>query len=69
MKLEYDKDTDAAYVYLKFPIGDGEVKKTKQVHEDIMFDFDDKGKLIGVEILNASRVLNKEDLLAAEQLV
>ena len=65
MKIEYDKDVDAAYIYLKIPIKDGEVKKTIELNENIILDFDDKGKLLGVEILDASKVLNKEILLEA----
>ena len=65
MKIEYDKDVDAAYIYLKIPIKDGEVKKTIELNENIILDFDDKGKLLGVEILDASKVLNKEVLLEA----
>ncbi|MAE13662.1 DUF2283 domain-containing protein [Candidatus Woesearchaeota archaeon] len=69
MKLEYDKEVDAAYIYLKFPIKDREVKKTKQVHENINLDFDANGKLIGVEILNATKILNKEDFQVDKQMV
>jgi len=28
MKFEYDKDVDAAFIYLEYPIKDGQVKKT-----------------------------------------
>ncbi len=63
MKLKYDKEADAAYISLKMPIKKGEVKKTKEFNQDIFFDFDSKGKLIGVEILNASKVLSRQALL------
>nr|MBI4157087.1 DUF2283 domain-containing protein [Candidatus Woesearchaeota archaeon] len=66
MKFEYDKEVDAAYIYLEYPIKDGEVKKTIELNEDIIVDFDEKGKLLGVEILNASKVLNKKTLLQAQ---
>ena len=66
MKFEYDKEVDAAYIYLKFPIKDGEVKKTIELNENIIIDFDNKGKLVGVEILNASKVLNKQTLLQTQ---
>ena len=29
MRFEYDKDVDAAYIYLEDPIADGEVDKIK----------------------------------------
>lgn len=60
MKLEYDKEADAAYIYLKYPLKDGECKKTKGLDENVILDFDDQGKIIGVEILNASKVLNRK---------
>lgn len=66
MKIEYDKEVDAAYIYVSHPIKNGEAKKTIELNEDIIIDFDDKGKLLGVEILNASHVLNKKVLLEAQ---
>lgn len=66
MKIEYDKEVDAAYIYIEYPIKDGEAKKTIELNENIVVDFDDKGKLLGVEILNASKVLNKKVLLEAQ---
>lgn len=63
MKFEYDKDADAAYVYLVEDIKDGEAEKTIELNKDIILDFDSDGKLLGVEILNASKVLNKKALI------
>jgi len=63
MKIEYDKEIDAAYIYIEDEIKDGEVSKTIELNENIIADFDDEGKLLGVEILNASRVLKKNVLL------
>jgi uncharacterized protein YuzE len=67
MKIEYDKEVDAAYLYLEHPIKDGEAKKTITVKEDISIDFNDKGKLLGVEVLNASKHLNKKVILEAQK--
>jgi uncharacterized protein YuzE len=66
MKLEYDKSADAAYLYLKYPVKDGEAKSTIQLKPHITLDFDGKGKLLGVEILDASKVLNKGVLTEAK---
>jgi uncharacterized protein YuzE len=63
MKFEYDKNGDSAYIYLKYPINDGEAKKTVELNENIILDFDDKNKIIGIEILNASKVLDKQTLV------
>ena len=66
MKLEYDREADAAYIYLEYPIKDGQVKNTIELNDKIILDFDSKGKLLGVEILDASTVLNKKTLLEAK---
>jgi len=62
MKFEYDKAVDAAYIYLKYPIKEGEAKKTIALNDNIILDFDKDRKLIGIEILNASKVMNKKAL-------
>lgn len=66
MKFEYDKEADAAYLYREYPIADGQVKRSVEMNEDIILDFDEKGKLLGVEILNASKVLKKKALMEAK---
>lgn len=66
MNFEYDEEADAAYIYIKHPIKEGEAKKTIELNENIIIDFDSKGKLLGVEILNASKLLNKKVLLEAQ---
>jgi len=60
MKIEYDKKADAAYIYLKYPIKNGECKKTIKLNEDTILDYDSSNKLIGIEILNASKILSKK---------
>lgn len=67
MKIEYDKEVDAAYIYLEHPIKTGEATKTVKVKEDINIDFNNKGKLLGVEILNASKHLTKKIILEAQK--
>ncbi|MBI1974061.1 DUF2283 domain-containing protein [Candidatus Micrarchaeota archaeon] len=60
MKVTYDKDVDAAYIYLKETIGKGEVKNSISINENIIIDFDASKKLIGIEILSASGVVPKK---------
>lgn len=62
MKIEIDNEADAAYIYTKSEIEEGEVAKTIEVNESIILDFDSSGKLIGIEILNASKNLTKDFL-------
>lgn len=59
MKVTYDKEADAAYIYLKDKIERGEVKSTISMNENIILDFDSNKKLIGIEILSVSRVVPK----------
>ena len=66
MRLEYDREVDAAYIYLQLPIKDGEAKKTIQLNDNIVLDFDENDKLIGVEVLNASTVLSEETIKDAQ---
>lgn len=65
MKFEYDKEADAAYIYFVYPARAGQSKSTVELKEHIILDFDGRGKLLGVEILNASKILNKKALLRA----
>jgi uncharacterized protein YuzE len=61
VNLEYDRSADAAYLSLT-PIKAGGVKKTYACDPDevgglIQLDFDEDGRLVGVEVLNASHLL------------
>ena len=52
MKITYDKEVDAMYIYLK----KAKVAKTLTIEEGNVFaDVDKKGGVIGLEILDASR--------------
>lgn len=62
MRMSYDPDADAAYVYLVDEIGARGVDRTVPVDPSevggmINLDFDAEGRLLGIEILDASRLL------------
>ncbi len=62
MKITYDAKADAAYIYLVDKIDPGGVAKTylcdpREVNGQINLDFDLHGRLIGIEILDASKKL------------
>jgi uncharacterized protein YuzE len=70
VKLTYDPDADAAYVYLVDSIPANGVAQTRSAMLEldrafIAFDFDADGKVLGLEILGASRLLIEETLLSA----
>ena len=58
MKIEYDPEVDALYVRLQEKI----VAKTVEVDEGVNIDFDDQGKLIGLEILDATERYTLSDI-------
>ncbi|MEK6792927.1 MAG: DUF2283 domain-containing protein [Nanoarchaeota archaeon] len=66
MRIEYDKDVDCAYIYLDGSIQNGESKKTIEINDNIIVDLNADGQLIGIEVLDASKVLSKKALIGAE---
>jgi uncharacterized protein YuzE len=71
MKVTYDSTADAAYIYLLARIEPGGVKMTYtcdpiETNAEINLDFDASGRLIGIEVLGASRTLPPELLREAE---
>jgi uncharacterized protein YuzE len=50
MKIEYDREVDALYVRLQ----EKYVARTVEIEEGLNLDLDDSGKLIGLEILDAT---------------
>ena len=67
MKIEYDKDVDALYVRLQ----EKYVDRTTEIEEGINIDFDENGKLIGIEILDATDRYSLADIfnISTENLI
>jgi uncharacterized protein YuzE len=70
MRVTYDPEVDAAYLYLREP----ETRKgtvtslpVAGAPGTIVLDFDTDGCLFGVEVLDASKLLPSELLEAAER--
>jgi uncharacterized protein YuzE len=51
MKMKYDKKQDA--IWIEF--AEGSYKKTRKVSDVILVDEDANGKVLGIEILDASK--------------
>ena len=68
MHVTYDRDANAAYIYVADGIEPGEASCQEVVGDDIVLDYDDKGKLLGVEILNARKLLRADVLLRARRM-
>ena len=54
MKIFYDDETDAVYIQLSQLKPDGVVEVKKELNLDVTPD----GKIVGIEILNASVILD-----------
>jgi uncharacterized protein YuzE len=57
MKFKYDKKEDA--VWIEF--AKGSYDKTRKVSDAILVDEDAKGKVLGIEILDASKNIKEFD--------
>lgn len=51
MKIEYDPTADALYVRL----GEAKIIESEEVQPGVILDFDESGKVVGVEILSVSK--------------
>ena len=60
MKIYYDDHSDL--LYIRFEERKQELEN-KRVTEDIVLDIGDGGKIVGIEILDASRHINLENVL------
>ena len=59
MKIEYSKDADAIYVYFKEDM----VASSKEIEDGVVIDFDAKGQLIGIEVLDVSQRFSLSDIV------
>jgi uncharacterized protein YuzE len=59
MKIEYSKEADAIYVYFK----EAFVAKSKEIEDGVVIDFDEKGQLIGIEVLDVSQRFSLSDIV------
>lgn len=50
MKVKYDSKVDALYISL----AKGKYGKSRKISSSVLVDEDNKGKILGVEILNAT---------------
>lgn len=59
MRMHYSQDADAIYIRLK----EDNIHNTDAVTEDIIMDFDDRGNVIGIEILSVSEKVDVRELI------
>ena len=54
IRSRYDPEADAAYFYLT----DGQSYESKDVAPNVTLDFDKEGRVVGLEVLHATRTLS-----------
>ena len=67
MRIEYDKNVDALYIRIQ----EKDVYRTKEIEDGINLDFDEEGKIIGIEIIGAVEKYDRKDIfnIATENLI
>jgi len=58
MKITYDKQADAMYIYFR----KGEVSKTAKVSGNVLIDLDMAGNALGMELLGVSKQMSKKEI-------
>ncbi len=59
MKIEYSKDIDALYIKLR----EAKIEDSIDIEEGVTIDLDEKGHIVGIEILDATEKLQLSDLV------
>jgi uncharacterized protein YuzE len=68
--IEPDEQTDTCYVaFSRQALQAGAVARTTRVDENIALDFDNAGRLLGLDIMNASKVLGTSQNVGIDYLV
>ena len=62
MKFEYDPQADALYIRM----ASGKVAETEEVRPGLMLDYDENGKILGIEMLDVSKPADNPRELALE---
>jgi len=59
MRIHFSQDADALYIRLK----EDTIQNTDEISDDIIFDFNSNGDVIGIEILSASKKTDLKQLI------
>jgi uncharacterized protein YuzE len=58
MEINYDKEADAMYIEFR----KGKFTKTKKIDDFTIIDLDEKGNILGIELLEVSKRIPLESL-------
>ena len=64
MKIEYDPKADAMYIRLT----SGTVFDSDEVRPNVFLDTDESGRVLGIEMLDVSKMTDKPNEMALEML-
>jgi uncharacterized protein YuzE len=64
MKIEYDPKADAIYIRLS----SGKIVDSDEVWPDVLLDTDADGRVLGMEMLEVSKLTDKPNEMALEML-
>jgi len=56
VRVEYDSKADAMYIWLR----KAKYDVSEELSENVLIDLDKKGRIIGIEVLDASKNIGKE---------
>lgn len=59
MKINYYPDTDSLYIHLS----DKSSIDSQEISEGVVLDYDEKGNLVGIDIDNASKKVQLNELI------
>ena len=68
VEVEYDKKSDALYIWVR----KGKYDISEELAENVILDLDKTGRIIGIEVLDASKNMGQEivtKIITAEKLV
>lgn len=67
MKIEYDREVDALYIRIQ----EKYVARTREIADGVNIDLDEEGRLIGLEVLDATEKYSLSDIfnLSTENLI
>ncbi len=62
MKIKYDKEVDIMYIQF----GDDKVIESNEDKQGIIIDYNEKGNIVGIEVLNASTKMEHPNSMVYE---
>ncbi|TAL67283.1 MAG: DUF2283 domain-containing protein [Bacteroidetes bacterium] len=58
MKLKIDKESDTLY----FRLDESQIVESEEVEKNVILNFNKDGKVVGIEMLNLSKVVSAQQL-------